>query len=371
VSMHRRSGFTLIELLVVIAIIAILAAMLFPVFARARESARKIQCLSNVKNIALAINMYLTDYDRFPPSEHRQEVIDWLYTQPGGANECRVGESGERVDWMANLANPYLRWPVVLDEYVKNRDVWRCPSAKVEAGASFIVPGPDWLRYLQATQGQWGDALETGPCYHMTFPPGWGGSVTDSIAQQQNAGFGQRYGSYTGSANTFVQTITPGEENLYDTKVSALSNLSGVPICADGGLASSWLSIATVAYPDICCAECSGIMNYEWGWPNYDCPNGSGCPDCYNLHATPRWAADPNAQRASTRHLGGVNVGFADGHAQWYSARAFLVASDNRELEYIGAICSPYTSAIGHQQVCGTQPGETFLYNRPADWYGR
>ena len=51
--MSKRHGFTLIELLVVIAIIAILAAMLFPVFARARESARKIQCLSNVKNIGL------------------------------------------------------------------------------------------------------------------------------------------------------------------------------------------------------------------------------------------------------------------------------------------------------------------------------
>jgi len=72
---HSKKGFTLIELLVVIAIIAILAAMLFPVFARARESARKIQCLANVKNIATAFQMYLTDYDSFPPNEHRQEVL--------------------------------------------------------------------------------------------------------------------------------------------------------------------------------------------------------------------------------------------------------------------------------------------------------
>ena len=55
----KRKGFTLIELLVVIAIIGILAAMVFPVFARARESARKAVCLSNVKNIALAFQMYL------------------------------------------------------------------------------------------------------------------------------------------------------------------------------------------------------------------------------------------------------------------------------------------------------------------------
>ena len=79
IMMARRRGFTLIELLVVIAIIGILAAMVFPVFARARESARKAVCLSNVKNLALAIQMYLSDYsDHFPPSEHRAEVVDWF-----------------------------------------------------------------------------------------------------------------------------------------------------------------------------------------------------------------------------------------------------------------------------------------------------
>jgi prepilin-type N-terminal cleavage/methylation domain-containing protein len=115
---RKRKGFTLIELLVVIAIIGILAAMLFPVFARARESARKIQCLSNVKNIALAFQMYFTDYDRYMPAEHNAEVLDWF--------GC---------DSSAGAANPYLRVPVILEEYIKNRDVWRCPSAKMLSGA--------------------------------------------------------------------------------------------------------------------------------------------------------------------------------------------------------------------------------------------
>ena len=58
-----RRGFTLIELLVVVAIIAILAAILFPVFARAREKARQSTCQSNQKQIALAMRMYMQDYD--------------------------------------------------------------------------------------------------------------------------------------------------------------------------------------------------------------------------------------------------------------------------------------------------------------------
>jgi prepilin-type N-terminal cleavage/methylation domain-containing protein len=64
---NRRSGFTLIELLVVIAIIAILAAILFPVFAQAREKARSISCLSNLKQSGLATLMYVQDYDETFP----------------------------------------------------------------------------------------------------------------------------------------------------------------------------------------------------------------------------------------------------------------------------------------------------------------
>ena len=72
--MARRSGFTLIELLVVIAIIAILAAILFPVFARARESARRTSCISNLKQLALGTMMYAQDYDETYPMSYQDAV---------------------------------------------------------------------------------------------------------------------------------------------------------------------------------------------------------------------------------------------------------------------------------------------------------
>src|ERR1043166_4890534 len=87
-----RKGFTLIELLVVIAIIAILAAILFPVFAQAREQARSTACLSNTKQIGLAVHMYAQDYDEaFPmgtyPGPRNWEVNPDVLGN-GGWNDC-------------------------------------------------------------------------------------------------------------------------------------------------------------------------------------------------------------------------------------------------------------------------------------------
>lgn len=98
--MRSRNGFTLIELLVVIAIIAILAAILFPVFAQAREKARTTSCLSNMKQISLGSLMYVQDYDeRFSPNR--------VYHSDG----------------------THSTWRCVVQPYVKNEFIMQCPSA--------------------------------------------------------------------------------------------------------------------------------------------------------------------------------------------------------------------------------------------------
>ncbi|MCS7191922.1 MAG: DUF1559 domain-containing protein [Armatimonadetes bacterium] len=101
-----RGGFTLIELLVVIAIIAILAAILFPVFSRAREKARQTSCLSNVKQIGLGILQYAQDYDERLPFPWYGPNAPWHDADP-------------------NLCKKYLD---VIEPYVKNIQIFRCPS---------------------------------------------------------------------------------------------------------------------------------------------------------------------------------------------------------------------------------------------------
>jgi len=103
-----RRGFTLIELLVVIAIIAILAAILFPVFARAREKARQTSCLSNVKQLTTGVMMYVQDYDeRFM--------------------SCTLTADSE----------PWLFWPHQVMPYVNNWQVMKCPSNQYQGAMTY------------------------------------------------------------------------------------------------------------------------------------------------------------------------------------------------------------------------------------------
>jgi prepilin-type N-terminal cleavage/methylation domain-containing protein/prepilin-type processing-associated H-X9-DG protein len=163
----RPRGFTLIELLVVIAIIAILAAILFPVFARAREAARKTSCLSNMRQLGTASKMYIQDYDEsYPDSRVTWTVGGNPATFPapgyyGLAHICtyaqrRYAKDGNTLAGIAYVYNPYI----------KNIQIFRCPSdpgnrgwaetcnangypAPNTPGAIAVTPGDKFSSYYQ------------------------------------------------------------------------------------------------------------------------------------------------------------------------------------------------------------------------------
>ena len=143
--MHRRSkqhGFTLIELLVVIAIIAILAAILFPVFAKAREKARQSSCTSNLKQIGLAMLQYAQDYDE-------KFVLMGTGNQPTPvvANDTYFNYNpGSAYQYF------YRSWASNIYPYMKNLQVYRCPSTDYNNyGVAYGVPTNLFQNGVRAT----------------------------------------------------------------------------------------------------------------------------------------------------------------------------------------------------------------------------
>jgi prepilin-type N-terminal cleavage/methylation domain-containing protein/prepilin-type processing-associated H-X9-DG protein len=137
----EKKGFTLIELLVVIAIISILAAILFPVFARARENARKAACMSNLKQIGLGVLMYVQDYDETYP----------------------IGRFGD--------AAPFTYWFSVLAPYAKSAQVFVCPSAGTLVNSSGVTIGSGGYAWNATGTGSTGVNVVNGFGY---YPGNWG-----------------------------------------------------------------------------------------------------------------------------------------------------------------------------------------------------
>ncbi|WP_395091027.1 prepilin-type N-terminal cleavage/methylation domain-containing protein [Armatimonas sp.] len=138
----KKAGFTLIELLVVIAIIAILAAILFPVFAQAREKARSIACLSNTKQLGIGAMMYAQDYDEASLPAHMGYANSELGYGASGVYTGRGPGNGSVADWKRF-------WHYIIQPYVKNFNVLVCPSLSAPQG-------PDWADDAENTRGNKG-----------------------------------------------------------------------------------------------------------------------------------------------------------------------------------------------------------------------
>jgi prepilin-type N-terminal cleavage/methylation domain-containing protein/prepilin-type processing-associated H-X9-DG protein len=257
----KKRAFTLIELLVVIAIIAILAAILFPVFAQARESARKTSCLSNVKQISLAVTMYVQDYDeRFPM---------WANAQINGGNPAY--DYGATGFGQSDPDDPgavyhYTGWDKMIAAYVKDRAVFHCPDT--------YGPGGGYGS---------GDNSNTSGVLNYCLNSRLDGKSWDSwVAPSKLA-----------SISWPAMAIMISENGVSGSTGATRSD----SCCAQGAY-----------YPGTNCYDCDGEGNGEWGW------SGDATQALYQ-EATSTTIPGP-----LTTHDNGANYGFTDGHAKWYSA---------------------------------------------------
>jgi prepilin-type N-terminal cleavage/methylation domain-containing protein/prepilin-type processing-associated H-X9-DG protein len=266
-SASRTRGFTLIELLVVIAIIAILAAILFPVFAQAREKARAISCLSNMKQLTTAIQMYTQDYDETFP----------------------VGFDG--VTWVGNDL-----WPQKVQPYVKSLGIFVCP----DDGAG----GP-----IHSSDARWGDKswMGWGISYASNgyYDPNW------CCAPNWNTGFrllgpmgiGNNGSWLAGSSNTIAAMNRPAETILVGEKHN--SDVIAVGNGNPGNTSNFWVTCVF------------GGPDTQFGdWAPMNIPDGTRL-------ATAPYPTGANGAVSAT-HTGTANFAFCDGHA-----KAFRPAATN------------------------------------------
>jgi prepilin-type N-terminal cleavage/methylation domain-containing protein/prepilin-type processing-associated H-X9-DG protein len=254
----HRVGFTLIELLVVIAIIAILAALLFPVFSQARAKARQVSCLSNLKQHGLAMNMYLQDYD---------ETYPFLFndSQYGGIN-CQGGPppGGWWYNWGSYCEVLALQF---VGQYIgagTSQAMYRCPDGLLGYFIGF-------LGYNIPIPGNYGHNTAL-----LSRPRRWGTrprKLSELTRPADMAAFFDSGGEYMGWGDLF-----------------SVNNPSG----------PHWyLPVGKEAYGK----DCDQLSPYVL--------TGEPCTDYRR-----------------SRHMGGINLTFGDGHAKWVTGSKVVTTRD-------------------------------------------
>ena len=276
-----RRGFTLIELLVVIAIIAILAAILFPVFAQARESARASSCLSNTKQILIAILQYTQDYDeKFPLAVTNIPNTDPTRGQPD-------------LPW-GPWRNLHTGWDKRVQPYIKNVQVFRCPSAV--------------------------EGTERGPTNDSSSRTG-----AVQFSMNKNLAGDPFYGE-------------PGNGSQFPPRTQAYLNFPAVSILITESVGGG--STGNISH------------RYDgWGWSDghLNQLNGDNSGDPWSGNAVAICVTkNNNAATLKDRSVGGIaplrrhrdggNIGFSDGHSKWYKGDATCVVHDNTKNSTGGTI---------------------------------
>jgi prepilin-type N-terminal cleavage/methylation domain-containing protein/prepilin-type processing-associated H-X9-DG protein len=180
----NRRAFTLIELLVVIAIIAILAAILFPVFAQAREKARQTVCLSNNKQLGTAVQMYVQDYDEsFPLAYGWYPGVGWLWNFYHDVPADWQGTGPNYVNAMNGS------WANSIQPYIKNYGLYNCPSAseiRID-GNSYDAPLKPWADVAYTYNGLLHSYPLAGVAAPSQLPLAWEGNGKASLAGEATA----------------------------------------------------------------------------------------------------------------------------------------------------------------------------------------